>query len=200
MSSEAPTSPNLLERATQGDQAALSALICLHKERVYHFAVALRGRGSALESGEQDLDAELTSDVTASMEELADVCARSSGLICLTTRARVAYDSSLPGRVNLAERAREAGRSPAVLARQTLMRRWHVVHALCRAAARLLPEQRALLVLVDMEGLECDQVAWLLGITECEARERLLAARAELRVRLFMGADGRTSQSERESA
>jgi DNA-directed RNA polymerase specialized sigma24 family protein len=149
MPSESPTSPCLLERALHNEPAALSALVCVRKERVRAFVQSLLTEGVA---------SELAPDVTTSMEELADQCAR---------------------------RSTRPPEQP--VARQTLLRRWCIVYELCQALALLPREQRAAVILIELEALAIDQVAWLLALSEDETRERLATARCVLRRRLVCG-------------
>jgi DNA-directed RNA polymerase specialized sigma24 family protein len=72
---------------------------------------------------------------------------------------------------------------------EALLARWEQVFALHRAVSALPLESRELLVLADLEGLELEQVAWLLDISEHEAKARLLQARAVLRDELLIDAD-----------
>jgi DNA-directed RNA polymerase specialized sigma24 family protein len=179
MQSDVPTPPQLLERATRGEPAALSALVCARKERAYLLAVALSGGG---------FETELSSDVTASMDELADVCAHAHD----TSPPARDYDPGRSGTVRVDE-MRESTGARGTLTQQALLRRWQIVHNLCRALTAVADEQRALLVLVDIEGLESDQVAWLLGLSEAETCQRLFTARALLRARLLSPASTRKS-------
>jgi DNA-directed RNA polymerase specialized sigma24 family protein len=185
MSRVVPTSPHLLERATQGEPAALSALVCARKERAYLLALTL---------SVEAFDSDLASDVTASMEELADACAGQRDSYWPARRPRPSSRPPSPSAFDASEVTRESGWPASPLLQQTLLRRWQLVYALCRAVAALAPEERALLVLIDMEGLESDQVAWLLGFREAEIHGRLLAARSCLRARL------RSAKCERKSA
>jgi hypothetical protein len=173
MQRDVPSSPELLERATQGEPAALSALVCAHKERAYLLAVALSGGG---------FDTELSSDLSSTFSELADACL--PGARDTEPPARD-YDPGRSGTVRI-----DGSSTPS---QQELLRRWQVVHRLCRALAALGHEERALVVLVDLEGLESDQVAWLLSVSEAEICQRLFAARSLLHKQLLGGAGARKS-------
>ncbi len=66
--------------------------------------------------------------------------------------------------------------------------------AFLRLAARLAPKQRAAFVLKDIEGLETEEVARVLGVTESTVRNHLLSARRVLReglTREYPGLAGR---------
>lgn len=70
-----------------------------------------------------------------------------------------------------------------------LLARWEQVFALHRAVSALPLEAREVLVLADLEGLELEQVAWLLDLSEEETHVRLLQARALVRDELLVDAD-----------
>jgi DNA-directed RNA polymerase specialized sigma24 family protein len=69
-----------------------------------------------------------------------------------------------------------------------LLGRWDLVFALHRAVAALPRAQREVLVLADLEGLDSEQVAWLLDLDERELQLRLLQARTLVREQLMSGA------------
>jgi DNA-directed RNA polymerase specialized sigma24 family protein len=175
MQRDVPSAPDLLERAVRAEPAALSALVCARKERAYQLALSLSMSG---------LDSELSSDLSASMEELADSCAYGRALRRHAERAVEAGATPSSGTFTLGEAERGEGRAARFM-QQALLHRWQLVYALCRALPALVHQERAVLVLIDMEGLETDQVAWLLGIREAEVRERLLSARSALRAALL---------------
>lgn len=90
------------------------------------------------------------------------------------------------------DRQRSARRRLARLTRLAAMTdRWHVdgdplaaeeeVEQLRRAAERMPPRQRAVLVLRVVEGLEYEQIAEVLGCTVQSARSSLHLARARMR-------------------
>ena len=170
-----PTPPHLLQRAAQGDAEALSALICVRKERVYQLATTLRaGR----------LDPLISSDAPDTAEALAEVSASAGGLqrwassmgSTLQAMAQPQAVSSQP------ERDRP---SLSELTPDCLLARWRLIFELHCAVAALPTKYREVLVLVDLEGLEQTQVAWLLNLGEAETRTRLRRARALVRERLL---------------
>lgn len=74
--------------------------------------------------------------------------------------------------------------------------------AFLRLAARLAPKQRATFVLKEIEGLDTDEVARILGVTESTVRNHLLQARRVLRdglTRDYPGLAGRRRDPENES-
>jgi predicted DNA-binding protein (UPF0251 family) len=176
MQRDVPSAPDLLERAVRAEPAALSALVCARKERAYQLALSLSMSG---------LDSELSSDLSASMEELADSCAYRRALRRHAERAVEAGATPSSGTFTLGEAESDGEGRAARFMQQALLHRWQLVYALCRALPALAYQERAVLVLIDMEGLETDQVGWLLGIREAEVRERLLSARSALRAALL---------------
>ena len=177
MQRDLPSAPNLLHRATHGDPAALSALICARKERACDLARTLSM------SGDGD------HDVPVSMEELADSWAHRRSL-----RAR----APRPGDPSSGTFVLGAGESDmedrvSTHLHRALLRRWQWVSALCHALVGLSYEQRAVLVLLDVEGLETDQVGWLMGHSEAEVRALVFPARAALRALLLTGRYARNS-------
>jgi DNA-directed RNA polymerase specialized sigma24 family protein len=184
MQRDLPSAPNLLERAAHAEPAALSALVCARKERAYQLALSLSMSG---------LDSELSSDLSASMEELADSCAYRRALGRHAARASDAGEAPCSGTFTLGEEAGDGEGRSARFMQQALRHRWHLVYTLCRALGALAYQERAVLVLIDMEGLETDQVGWLLGFSEAEVRERLLSARSALRKLLLVRGRDRKS-------
>lgn len=191
MQRDVPSAPNLLERATRAEPAALSALICARKERAYQLALTLSMSA---------FDAELSSDLSASMEELADSCAYRRALRRNAQRSVEAVAPPSSGTFELGETTGDPDGRAARFMQQALLQRWHLIYALYGALAALSYEERAVLVLIDMEALETDQVGWLLGIREAEIRERLLAARSALRKRLLVRSEAECEDGRERSA
>jgi DNA-directed RNA polymerase specialized sigma24 family protein len=156
MHSKVPSPPQLLQRAAQGNQEALSALVRARKERAYRLVVAL-------------LEPELVSRAEIDMQHLADECAGTPDLL------------RLPPIAGEVPRARP---DPAVTP-QILLASWHLVLDLFRALSALPDEHREVLVLIDLEGLEGEQAAWLLKLDYAETLQRVLQARCLLREQLL---------------
>jgi hypothetical protein len=173
MQRDLPSAPDLLQRATHGEPAALSALLCARKERACELARTLSL------SGDGDVP-----DVPASMEELADSCAHRRSSPAAAPR-RSAEPSS--GTFALGAGANDMDERVSAYMQRALLRRWQLVSALCHALVGLSYEQRAVLVLLDVEELETDQVGWLMGFSEAEVRALVFPARAALRAQLLTG-------------
>jgi len=179
MQRDLPSAPELLQRATHGDPAALSALICARKERACELARTL-----AMSAGEGEVH-----DVPASMEELADSWAHRRSI-----RARAPRPGDpTSGTFVLGAGADDMEDRVSAHMHRALLRRWQLVSALCHALVGLSYEQRAVLVLLDVEGLETDQVGWLMGHSEAEVRALVFPARAALRAHLLTGRYARNS-------
>jgi DNA-directed RNA polymerase specialized sigma24 family protein len=170
MQRDLPSAPDLLQRATHGEPAALATLLCVRKERACELARTL-----SLSSDRE------VPDVPASMEELADSYAHSRASPVRASREPSSGTFTLGAGANAMEE-----RVSAYMQR-ALLRRWQLVSALCHALVGLSYEQRAVLVLLDVEGLETDQVGWLMGFSEAEVRALVFPARAALRALLLTG-------------
>ena len=151
-----PSPPLLLQRAAHGDRNAVLDLVRARREDVYQFAADLIA--GKLEAAAKPLHA----GASRKKQE----------------REEHARDESGEYPVGLAHRDDPLGP-------ETLLRSWHLVQELHRALCALDDRALELVVLIDIEGLASDQVAWLLDLSEAEIYLGLRSARRQLRDQLL---------------
>jgi RNA polymerase sigma-70 factor (ECF subfamily) len=162
-----------LRAARQGDHAAAARLVARHGAGMVRTARRVLGRyrdGEGDDVVQEAFIAALTTEAAAS----GDV-----GAWLRAITARKALDS-LRGAarrpaVPLADAAAEAERRHSEDARTRIE-----VLALRQALARLSPADRAVLTLVDLEGLSMAETAAALGVTNVAVRLRAVRARRKL--------------------
>lgn len=176
-------STDVLQRARDGDPAALTELIALHQGAVYRFAMRMCRHPADAEDVLQDTLVALARGIRdfrggSSLSTWLFGVARS---FCIKKRRR--RKGAPPTTDSLDESSESEGRAleergagPEVLAADKEIHR-----ALERALGSLEPSQREVLVLRDIEGLSAAEVAEVLGIGVAAAKSRLHRARLSLR-------------------
>ena len=196
---------DLLRRAAAGDRAAFGQLVTLYRDRVYNAVLRM--------VGDRDEAAELTQDAFAkALASLADFRGDAhpytwlfriamngavSRLRQVKRRRTFSLDAPAAGgngradrpadqAASLVDRVRASGSDPAVAA-ETRERAEQVLAALGRVDA----EHRAVLVMRDVDGLDYQQMADVLGLPLGTLKSRLFRARLALRDQLksYMGVE-----------
>ncbi|AGL21705.1 RNA polymerase sigma factor SigM [Actinoplanes sp. N902-109] len=178
-----PTDAELLRAHVEGDPQAFGELVRRHRDRLW--AVALRTIGDREEAADAVQDALLSAHRAA---------ARFRGDAAVTTwlhrivvnscldriRRRQAHPTvPLPDGTHTDEGGSGTGPEPAAPARD------HDTALVVRAAlADLPPDQRAALVLVDIEGYAVVEAAEILGVAEGTIKSRCARGRARLALAL----------------
>lgn len=181
--SEGPPDPALLARAREGDRAALGELLTDETDRLY--AVSLRMLGNPDDARDAAHDA-----LVRIIRGLGEFDGRSA---FTTWTTRIAMNVCLSrlrrARVRAAER-RGTELEPDRLASTPQESARAAEHAgakgveVLEALAGLPDEQRAILVLRDIRGLEYEQIAAVLEIAIGTVKSRIFRARKALRERI----------------
>lgn len=167
------TDEELLSRFLGGDKAAFNELMRVHEERV--FAICLR----MLRDRQTALDA--TQDTFLALYRKAD---RFHGRAAFTTwlyrvTVNTCYDSLRRAKRKAAAPLPE-GRDPADAHAEDLLRGAELRPDVETALLDLPPEFRAVVVLVDMEGLALDTVAEMLEVPVGTVKSRVFRGRRML--------------------
>lgn len=191
---EAPADESLVAAAQSGDQAALSALLARHQDRVYSVCLRMVGRTEAARDVAQDALVRLIEGM-ASFDGRASFTTWMTRVVmnvCLShlRREKLRRHASLdapargvPGRSAggddgptwaATHRGREPDVDQGVQASEEIAR-------LTRALDELDADQRAILILRDMHGLDYAQIAATLEVAVGTVKSRLFRARAALR-------------------
>jgi RNA polymerase sigma-70 factor (ECF subfamily) len=178
-----PDDRDLLAAHIAGDSAAFGTLFARHRDRLW--AVALRTTGDPEEAADALQDA-LVAAFRRAESYRGDAAVTTwlhrivvNAALDRLRRRRTRRTSSLPEddteRQDLVLRDSSEGGDPADSAIRSDRRR--EVHA---ALATLSPEQRAALVLVDMEGRSVEEAAGILGVPAGTVKSRCSRGRARL--------------------
>jgi RNA polymerase sigma-70 factor (ECF subfamily) len=172
-----PTDADLLRAHVEGDPHAFSTLVERHQDRLW--AVALRVTGSPDEAADALQDAYVAAFRRAGTfrgdSAVTTWLHRVVVNACLDRlrRAKVRATDPLPEDLDRAGLlAVEPGRDPAEEREQH--------DAVVKALATLNPDQRAALVLVDMQGYAVDEAALVLGCAPGTVKSRCARGRARL--------------------
>jgi RNA polymerase sigma-70 factor, ECF subfamily len=174
----------LLERAREGDRAALEALLARHQPRVYRFGLQM----CRDEEDAKDVLQDTLLAVARTVKDFRGASSVSTWLyaiarsFCIKKRRRSRFAPEREESLDAREPGTEAlqvadeGRPPdeALAGRQ-------VEAALERAIAGLDPMYREVLVLRDVEGLTAPEVAEVMGLTVEAVKSRLHRARVAVR-------------------
>lgn len=172
-----PTDADLLHAHVEGDPHAFSTLVERHQDRLW--AVALRVLGSPEEAADALQDAYVSAFRRAGTfrgdSAVTTWLHRVVVNACLDRlrRAKVRAADPLPEDLDRADLlAAEPARDPVEEAEQH--------DAVVEALATLNPDQRAALVLVDMQGYSVEEAAVVLGCAPGTVKSRCARGRARL--------------------
>jgi len=180
------TDLEIARRASAGDEEAFEALVLRHQDRVYRLALRLTGSPEEAEDVTQEA-------FLKAYRALGEFDGRSA---FYTWLFRIAVNSALSRLRTLGRRrareataalgdpaprmdaageppSRSAGPEEAVLASDVAAR-------VRRAVDELAPEDRAVVVLREIEGLSYDEIALAMGATRAAVKSRLHRSRQEL--------------------
>ena len=165
----------LIVLAQRGDQAAFGVLVRRHQDRIYRHLLNLTGsREEALELAQEVFikawQALPTWQPDAQFHTWLYRIASNAALDVLRRRKVVRF---VPLDDDYDAPADQPGPEAQLQARQGLRR-------LDAALARLLPEQREIVLLREVEGLSYDELATTLGIDQGTVKSRLSRARVAL--------------------
>lgn len=166
----------LLDRARQGDRAALEELLARHAPAIYRFSLRMCRNAADAEDTLQDT----LLAIAAHLDEFAGRASLSSWIFALTRSACARRRRGLKNRpatsVDDAPQLHDGGPSPEESAGQ------RELGAALAAALDQIPESyREVLLLRDMEGLSAAEAADSLGISVDALKSRLHRARQALR-------------------
>mgnify|MGYP006293881089 CR=1 FL=1 len=172
--------PQLIERAKAGDAAAAGEIVERYQRRIYTLCVRVLGDADAAE----ELTQETLIKALTGLEQFDGRASLSTWLHRIATNAcysRLRSDRVRSrNRVSWPESGEPEGPRSVQRAEETLdarQRRRQVTAAL----DRINPEHRIVLVLRDVQGLEYEQVAEVLGVPVGTVKSRLFRARSALR-------------------
>ncbi len=170
----------LLRRAQRGDQSAFEELIAPHEKRIYQ--IALRLMGNPDDALDQAQEAMLR--VYVSLSKYRGVASLSTWIYRIATNVCLDELRRRKGRqaASLEEMA-QAGRLPqdrAETPEQAAERRY-VGETLQRALTALPDDQRAAIVLRDIQGLPYDEIAQILQTNINTIKSRIARARQSMR-------------------
>ncbi len=186
-----PDDPEVLERAREGDPAAVKAVVDACLDPVHATCHRMLGRRGAADVA-QDAIVRIVSglprfDGRAAVTTWAIRIAMNA---CLGHLRRERYRRHLPLDSTGGAPGDEADRGPGPIAEAGEpgpaegVQHEESVEAVRRALSALDPSARAILVLRDMQGLEYDRIAEALDVPVGTVKSRLFRARAALRERL----------------
>lgn len=172
--------PQLIERAKAGDGAAASEIVERYQRRIYTLCVRILGNADDAE----ELTQETLVKALTGLERFDGRAGLGTWLHRIATNAcysRIRSDRVRSrGRVPWLEHGEPEGRSRVQRSDEALdagQRQRHVAAAL----DQIQPEHRVVLVLRDVQGLEYEQVAEVLGVPMGTIKSRLFRARLALR-------------------
>lgn len=166
-----------LAGALRGDDAALTALVRLHHDRVYRFGLRVCRDGFDADDAVQEAFSKLA--------RRPDVMADRAALAWLFSVVRHACMKLLSPwrreRPVLGERDEDVDIPSRELSPEAALERWELVRSVHAALATLSPELRAVLVLRDLEGLSGPETCAALDLQPAAMKSRLHRARSQLR-------------------
>ncbi len=184
--------PQLIERAKAGDGAAAGEIVERYQRRIYTLCLRILGDADAAE----ELTQETLVKALTGLERFDGRAQLGTWLHRIATNACYSRIRS--------DRVRSKGRVPwpesgEPEAKQGVQRNEGALDAgqrrrsVAMALGQIQPEHRVVLVLRDVQGLEYEQVAEVLGVPVGTIKSRLFRARVALREaveRLESGAEG----------
>ena len=161
----------LVAKAKEGDADAFEALVRRHHVRIYRIALRIVGNPHDAQDVTQDVLVQLW----GSLAGFLGSAAFTTWLYRMVVNRSLNHRKRRPSTVSMLEDDRPAAAGPAeeVIARQR-------ADATARAIAALPAEQRAAVVLHQLEGFSYAEVAAILGISESTVRGRLARGRRTL--------------------
>ena len=166
----------LIERARQGDRAALEALLAQHAPSIYRFSLRMCRNADDAEDTLQDT----LLSIADHLHDFAGRASLSSWIFALTRSACARRRRGLKNRptssLDATPHPHDHGPSPEEYTGQR-----ELTAALTAALDRILPSHREVLLLRDMEGLTAAEAADALGISIDALKSRLHRARQALR-------------------
>lgn len=173
----------LIEAAAEGDRAAFAELVRLKRERVVRTARRIVGNAEDALDVAQAVFLKLwqglgSFDRSRRFDTWMYRVTANTAIDLLRTRGAVPPAAPLP--------EEGSGHEPAAPARDAdrALDLGRLAEAFRRLSADLAPQQRAVFVLRDIEGLPTDEVAAILGVAGSTVRNHLMQARRTLRAGL----------------
>lgn len=182
----------LARRAKAGDLDAFETLTTRHEQRVFSLAMRMLRQ-------EQDAEDVTQQTFLSALENLAGFrgdASFSTWLLRIATHAALKVIRKRKGlkTISLDEATDESGRSDSVphpefiadwrQSPEQLVRKNEIQRLLDKALAGLDEKHRLVFLLRDVEGMSVKETAEALGISEANAKVRLLRARLQLREQL----------------
>lgn len=161
----------LVQQAGMGDADAYAALVRRHRDRIYRIALRMLGDPQDAEDVAQDVAIQLWTALAGFTE--------ASSFTTWLYRVVVNRCLNQIRRRRFTRPVLDTDPPPAVGADETVMAQYQA-RATAAAIAALPPDQRATIVLHQMEGLSYREVAAILDISEAAVRGRLHRARLNL--------------------
>jgi RNA polymerase sigma-70 factor (ECF subfamily) len=177
---EASGHASVLERARDGEPAALEQLVRTYHDRVYRFGLRACRDGFDADDAVQ----EAFSKLARRPDVMADPGVLSWLMSVVRNTCMRLLRPFLRERRSLGERAELEEVPSSELAPDVALERFRLVHAVHEAIAALEPEAREVLLLRDVEGLTSEEAASALGIGEGAMKSRLHRARSAVRAHL----------------
>lgn len=165
----------LVRAAVHGDVRAFEALVRRHQERAYRIALRMLGRPEAAEEAAQDAFVR----AWISLGRFRGDSLFSTWLHRIVVNASLDAIATRRGDAPLSEEQVDVREDPARMAELHAR-----VEAVKAAILRLTPDQRAALVLRELEGLSYEEIAAVLEISLPAVKGRIHRARLELLERL----------------
>jgi len=175
-----PDDPTLLARLRAGDEQAFEALVTAYQHRVFGVALRMLGRHAEAEEIAQETFLRAHRALGAFRGEarvgtwLYGIASR----LCLNRLASSARRHEQGDEAAMLRHAAERADAGAALEQREL------AAALHDAIAALPDERRIVVVLRDLEGLEYEDIAEVLGVPLNTVRSRLHRARLDLQAKL----------------